>query len=108
MKRKVEWQPVLPQFKHQKTALSLSKGLKAFAYFMDMGTGKSKTLIDEMAELYSCGEINRALIVAPAGVHFQWFDEQLVEHWPKELPLQKGFVGQGANNKWPEFEDNGA
>ncbi len=98
---------MLPQFKHQKTALELAKGLKAFAYFMDMGTGKSKTLIDEMAELYACGEIDRALIIAPAGVHYQWLEEQLVNHWPAELPMQSGFVGQGSKNKWPEFEDDG-
>jgi SNF2 family DNA or RNA helicase len=102
------WTPRLPAFKHQKTALELARGLSAFAYFMDMGTGKSKCLIDEMAELYACAKINRALIVAPAGVHYQWFDEQLPTHWPTELPMQCAFVGQGAKNKWPEFNDDGA
>jgi hypothetical protein len=106
LKRKIEWQPRRAAFNHQKTALELAAGQKAFAYFMDMGTGKSKTLIDEMAELYACGEIERALIVAPAGVHYQWFEQQLVEHWPLALPMQSGFVGQGAKNKWPEFNDD--
>jgi hypothetical protein len=108
MTQSMAWEPRLPPFPHQTVARDLARGNRAFAYFMDMGTGKSKTLIDEMAELYSCGEINQALIIAPAGVHYQWFDEQLTNHWPVALPIQKGFAGQGAKDKWPDFADDGS
>ena len=40
-------------------------------YFMEMGTGKSKVLVDNMAMLYDKGKINGALIVAPKGVYRQ-------------------------------------
>ena len=39
-----------------------------FAYFMEMGTGKSKVLIDNISMLYDNGKINGVLIVAPKGV----------------------------------------
>ncbi|BCV06353.1 MAG: hypothetical protein CM15mV131_260 [uncultured marine virus] len=32
---------------------------------MEMGTGKSKVLVDNMAMLYDKGKINGALIIAP-------------------------------------------
>ena len=36
---------------------------KVFAYFMEMGTGKSKVLIDNIAMLYNAGKINGALFL---------------------------------------------
>ena len=47
---------------------------KVFAYFMEMGTGKSKVLIDNIAMLYDRGDINGALIIAPKGVYRTWYD----------------------------------
>jgi SNF2 family DNA or RNA helicase len=101
LKRLKPWQPRFEPFKHQKNALAAAYGKKAFAYFMDMGTGKSKCLIDEMAELYACGQIDRAVIVAPTGVHRQWIEEQLPTHWPTELKLHALAVGNGSKLKVP-------
>ena len=42
---------------------------------MEMGTGKSKVLIDNMSMLYDQGKINGALIVAPKGVIGTWYDQ---------------------------------
>jgi hypothetical protein len=36
---------------------------------MEMGTGKSKVLLDNAAILYDKGEINALLIIAPKGVY---------------------------------------
>lgn len=104
MKRLLSWQPKLKPFKHQSDALAAAYGKKAFAYFMDMGTGKTKCLIDEMAELYSCGAIDRAVVIAPTGVHRQWIEEQLPMHWPEMLPHMGWFVGNGCK-KWPDLMD---
>ena len=54
-------------FKHQMDALDASHDKKYFALFMEMGTGKSKVLIDNIVHLYDRGEINFALIIAPKG-----------------------------------------
>jgi SNF2 family DNA or RNA helicase len=53
---------------------------KVFAYFMEMGTGKSKVLIDNMSILYDKGLINGALIIAPKGVYKNWFDSEIPTH----------------------------
>ena len=45
-------------YAHQLTALEKSWDKKEYAYFMEMGTGKSKVLVDNMAMLYDKGKIN--------------------------------------------------
>ena len=57
----------LKPYQHQIDALQKSWDSKEFALFMDMGTGKSKVLIDNMSMLYDNGNITSALIVAPKG-----------------------------------------
>ena len=39
-------------YAHQITALEKSWNKEAYAYFMEMGTGKSKVLIDNISMLY--------------------------------------------------------
>jgi SNF2 family DNA or RNA helicase len=48
MTQSMAWEPRLPPFPHQTVARDLARGNRAFAYFMDMGTGKSKTNIDAL------------------------------------------------------------
>jgi SNF2 family DNA or RNA helicase len=67
-------------FVHQLKALEMSWDKKVFAYFMEMGTGKSKVLIDNMSMLYDKGLINGALIIAPKGVYKNWFDSEIPTH----------------------------
>ena len=54
-------------YEHQLKALTMSWDKEYFAYFMEMGTGKSKVLIDNIAMLYDKAKINGDLIVAPKG-----------------------------------------
>jgi SNF2 family DNA or RNA helicase len=72
-------------FAHQLKALELSWDKKVFAYFMEMGTGKSKVLIDNIAMLYNKGFINGVLIVAPKGVYKNWFDSEIPTHMPDHI-----------------------
>ena len=67
-------------FAHQKKALELAWNKKTFAFFMEMGTGKSKVLIDNICLLYLTKKIKGALIVAPKGVYRNWKVEQLPAH----------------------------
>ena len=59
-------------YAHQITALEKSWDKENYAYFMEMGTGKSKVLIDNMSMLYDHGHINGVLILAPKGVYRNW------------------------------------
>ena len=67
-------------YDHQIKALEKSVDEKNYAYFMEMGTGKSKVLVDNMAMLYDKGKINGALIIAPKGVYNNWFTGEIPTH----------------------------
>ena len=85
-------------FAHQLKALEMSWDKKVFAYFMEMGTGKSKVLIDNMSILYDKGLINGALIVAPKGVYKNWFDSEIpthmADHIEKTMVLWESSAGK--------------
>jgi len=67
------------------TALEKSWNHETYAYFMEMGTGKTKVLIDNMSMLYDKGKINGALIVAPKGVVGTWYNNELPSHLPNHI-----------------------
>ncbi len=77
-------------FAHQDKALKMSWDKEVFAYFMEMGTGKSKVLIDNIAMLYNAGKIDGALIVAPKGVYKNWFDQEIPNHMPDYIEKKVG------------------
>ena len=52
---------------------------------MEMGTGKTKVLIDNMSMLYDKGKIDSALIIAPKGVVKTWYEQELPTHLPKHI-----------------------
>jgi len=74
-----------PPYKHQLVALDKSWNKETFAYFMEMGTGKTKVLIDNMAMLYDKGKIDGALIVAPKGVVSTWTSQEIPAHLPTHI-----------------------
>jgi SNF2 family DNA or RNA helicase len=92
-------------FAHQTKALEMSWDKKVFAYFMEMGTGKSKVLIDNIAMLYNKGHINGALIVAPKGVYKNWFDSEIPNHMPDYID-KKMVLWEATINKTKEKELN--
>ena len=72
-------------YEHQLEALNKSWDKEYYALFMDMGTGKSKVLIDNIAMLYDKGEIDSALIIAPKGVYRNWERKELPTHIPDHV-----------------------
>ena len=72
-------------YKHQLTALEKSWNKETYAYFMEMGTGKTKVLIDNMSMLYDKGKIDGALIIAPKGVVKTWYEQELPTHLPTHI-----------------------
>ena len=62
-------------YEHQRNALI--KGAKElnFAYFLEMGTGKTKVAIDNVAYLYQEKLINTAIVIAPNSVYKNWIKE---------------------------------
>ena len=72
-------------YAHQMTALEKSWNKETYAYFMEMGTGKTKVLIDNLAMLYDKGKVNGALIIAPKGVVGTWYNNEIPNHLPDHI-----------------------
>jgi SNF2 family DNA or RNA helicase len=58
----------------------------AYGFFMEMGTGKSKVLIDNLGTLFLEGKCNFALIIAPKGVYRNWVAKEIPEHMSDDVP----------------------
>ena len=76
-------------YEHQLEALEKSWAQKTYALFMEMGTGKSKVLVDNIAMLYDRGAIKGAVIVAPKGVYKNWHDIEFPVHLPDHVDHTK-------------------
>ena len=97
-------------YQHQKDALERSWNRDSFAYFMEMGTGKTKVLIDNLALLYEKNKVDGALIIAPKGVVGTWFNQELPTHLPKRVKNVTVLWQSNINKKQKEklnFEQEG-
>ena len=71
-------------YEHQRSALNQSAEKVQWAYFMEMGTGKRKVTIDNMAYLYLKKQITSALIIAPKSVYTVW-EIEIETHMPEDV-----------------------
>ena len=73
-------------FKHQRQ--SLIEGAKPynFAYFMEMGTGKTKVAIDNAAYLFQQQRIDFTFVIAPNSVYQNW-KKEIDFHCPEETNI---------------------
>ena len=72
-------------YEHQHEALVRSHDKVNYAYFMEMGCGKSKVLIDNIAWLYAQKAIDTAIVVAPKGVYRNWQTSEVPTHFPEDI-----------------------
>ena len=101
MKYKFKTKP----YKHQLTALEKSCDKKEYGYFMEMGTGKSKVLVDNMAILYDKGKINGALIIAPKGVYRNWLEQEIPIHLASHIkPKMVLWTASTSKTKEKEYQ----
>jgi SNF2 family DNA or RNA helicase len=92
----------LKPFDHQVDALEYGWDRPEFGLFMEMGTGKSKVLIDNMAMLFLDGQINFALVIAPKGVYRNWVAKEIPEHMSDDIPYRVIRWVSGPNKKQQE------
>jgi len=78
---------------HQLLALQEANLKPAHAFYIDAGGGKTFTCISEAGLLYTQGEIDGMIVVAPNGPHRQWVTQ--------ELPRWADFDWCGHYNKAP-------
>jgi len=72
-------------YDHQKEVLQKCWNSKNYAWFMEMGTGKSKVCIDNAATLYENNLINALVITAPKGVYRNWAEQEIPTHLPDRI-----------------------
>jgi|TARA_R100001460_G_scaffold51454_2_gene90198 SNF2 family DNA or RNA helicase len=85
-------------YEHQKEALLRSFARDNYAYFMEMGCGKSKVLIDNTTWLYENKHIDTVIIVAPKGVYMNWKNAEIPTHLPDNVP-NNVYVWKASANK---------
>ena len=73
-------------FQHQKQALIEGAKLHNFAYFMEMGTGKTKVAIDNAAYLFQDRKIDFVYVIAPNSVYQNW-KKEIDTHCPEEVNM---------------------
>jgi len=86
-------------YKHQLDVFETSKDMQNYALFMEMGTGKSKVVIDNAAYLYEQGKITALFIIAPKGAYLNWWYNELPAHMPDRIPVTQAYWTAGAR-KW--------
>ena len=92
-------------YAHQLSALEKSWDREEFAYFMEMGTGKSKVLVDNIAMLYDKGKINGALIIAPKGVYNNWYTQEIPNHLASHIqPKMVLWTASTSKSKQKEYD----
>ena len=72
---------------HQVEGLDLSCYRQVFAYFLEMGLGKTALAIANFSILFLEKKIEAVLILAPKGVHKQWIKDEIPKHIDPVIPL---------------------
>ena len=98
----VNYKYKIKPFDHQTASLESGWDRAEFGYFMEMGTGKSKVLIDNMGMLYQGGRLDFALVIAPKGVYRNWVDKEIPEHMSDDVPHRVIRWVSGPNKKQKE------
>lgn len=68
---------------HQKEALDKAYGKHAFAFFHEMGSGKSRTLLELWKQYFKEGKIAEAWVFCPNTLIGNWYDQ--IDKWAPEL-----------------------
>jgi SNF2 family DNA or RNA helicase len=93
---------------HQKDALNISCKRQAFAWYMEMGLGKSALAIANFSILFMENKISAVLIFAPKGVHKQWISEEIPKHIDPSIPLNMTLWKNGTAYESSELKVHGA
>ena len=81
----MKYTPKTKPYEHQKTGLRDLWDREYLGVFWEMGTGKSKLVIDHMGKLYQEKKIDTVLIFAPKGVYDNWAVQELPTHLPDSI-----------------------
>lgn len=69
-----------PPFDHQKKIFDKRRNLVGDCLFLEQGTGKTKCVLDNAADLFKRGMIDGVLVLAPNGVQLNWITDEIPRH----------------------------
>lgn len=72
-------------YKHQREEWERSRSMTSRGILWEQGTGKSKLIIDTACYLWSVGQIDGVLVIAPNGVHRNWVTDEIPTHVPVSI-----------------------
>lgn len=72
-------------FGHQADEFLASRDRANYALRWEQGTGKTKTLIDTAAWLLMNDQVDGVPVIAPNGVHRNWYTDEIPVHFPVQL-----------------------
>lgn len=88
-------------YDHQRAEFLGSRDAPTRALFWEMGTGKTKPVLDTAAHLFLSGKIDGLLVLAPNGVHQNWVTDEIPLHLPQETrALVHAYASNRAKTKW--------
>lgn len=94
-----------PLDKHQKICVLLGIAYKQFAFWLDMGLGKTRIALELLRYWHQQGELHTAIVLAPSeSVLIGW--ENQIKEWRLGLP-HLTLLNSSSNEKWDhvsEFE----
>lgn len=67
-------------YEHQDRLFKQTRMLEYYAFFWEMGLGKTKEALDTAAWLYHEGLIDALLVITYNGVHLNWVTKEIPEH----------------------------
>lgn len=93
-------------YAHQEQVVADTALNPYWAYFLEMGCGKSKILLDKIAVLASINKIRAAVIIAPKGVYSNWINKEIPQHFSNKIPyitLKWGDKTKTFKETWKEL-----
>ena len=93
-------------YAHQEQVVADTALNPYWAYFLEMGCGKSKILLDKIAVLASINKIHAAVIIAPKGVYSNWVNKEIPQHFSNKIPyitLKWGDKTKTFKETWKEL-----
>lgn len=89
--------------KHQKVCILLGIGYKTFAFWLDMGLGKTRVSLEIIRYLILRGELKSALVlVFSENAIISWENE--IKRWKIDLPIIS-LLNSSSQSKWDELSE---
>lgn len=98
------YQPKTVSYAHQRRILEDHWDAPGWGLLLEMGTGKSKTLIDNIFMLREADKIDRAVIIAPKGVYANFINKEFPSHMPERHAASTNIMIWTGSNKVSELE----